>query len=1131
MNELRARLAAARALALLLVAATPAFGAETPRTLGIPTGLGKSVSAAGDIDRNGLSDYISGNPNAERSGVTVGGVEVHRHTPGGEIVTTLYPDGPGSLYGSAVSAAGDVNADGFADIVVGAPGHSGGHSNEGRAYLYKGSPTGIVTVPSWIYEPNLGSSAAGSSVGFAGDVNGDGYDDVIVGEPGFTDLELSQGRARVFPGGPSGLSLAPIWTAEGTAAAEFFGFSVAGAGDVNGDGFADVVVGSIQYSNGQNFEGAAFLYLGGPGGPSLTADYTFESDTPQAYAGTSVATAGDTNADGYSDFLIGAYGYANGQSNEGTAWLVLGGPISFFLEAYQLPEENTQGALMGYAVAPCGDLNGDGLADFLVGAPNYNDGMEFPGAAIFYLGKTHVADPWISGYLGGPNQSGAFFGGSLCTIGDMDNDGYSDVVIGAPSYFDGVEFAGTLVVVHGGATPIFTRTRTVTAGTATGEGLGSILGSAGDVNGDGVDDVIIGSPYFANGESFAAGAAYVFHGGFDPFQPEPPGATALPDWTFLGTSLNDAVGFSVAAAGDVNGDGYGDVLVGAPQSPFGGGGRGIAYLFYGSATGLSPSPGWTEHGEGITDELGTSVAGAGDVNGDGFADVLVGAPASHIEGAVFLYLGSALGLAHTPHKVFRSGVPGTPLGYSVAGVGDFNRDGFADFALGAPDYSNGQAQEGAIFVYRGSPLPISTTPNAVREGGMADAYFGDPVRAAGDVNGDGFSDILVAAGLTDVPGPLENAGRVVVYAGSASGISANPIWDQLGTEAFGQFGYRAVSSAGDINNDGFGDIIVGEPGYQSANGRALVYLGRSNGLDTTPILEIPPTDTQTSTGTGVAGGGDWNGDGFSDLLVGAPRDEFSELEQGVAIAVFPNVIGSSPVRAIRQFRADNSAPIGPGLASESQSAFRLVTHGRSLAGRARVRLEREIKPLATAFNGAGLASSPKLLTGTPVDGDGSTVDLNLLVGGLAINTPYRWRARVASDSPYFPHSIWFSVNENGKTEIDLRTGGAQPPVDVGPDGGVAVGAGLSLSPGRPNPFRGATTLTFTLPRSGLAEVGVYDVAGRRVRTLLEGAIEAGTHALSWDGLDAGGRRAPAGTYFVRLRFEDTERVSRIVSLP
>jgi hypothetical protein len=214
-----------------------------------------------------------------------------------------------------------VNNDGYSDVIIGAPFYDNDQTDEGGAFVYHGSETGLSSDPNWSAESNQVEAYFGLSVGTAGDVNDSGYDDVIVGAPYYTNDEAGEGRVFVYNGSGTGLSTTANWTAEINQAGAQFGASVGTAGDVNGDGFSDILIGSPYYTNGHNNEGGAFLYTGSGTGLSTTPDWTTESNSSYAYYGFSLGTAGDVNGNGISDVIVGAYGYEDNYSFEGRAYV------------------------------------------------------------------------------------------------------------------------------------------------------------------------------------------------------------------------------------------------------------------------------------------------------------------------------------------------------------------------------------------------------------------------------------------------------------------------------------------------------------------------------------------------------------------------------------------------------------------------------------------------------------------------------------------------------------------------------------------------------------------------------------------------------------------------------------------
>jgi hypothetical protein len=235
-----------------------------------------------------------------------------------------------------VSTAGDINGDGYADVIVGAILYDNGELNEGMAFVYHGSAAGLAGSPhagpgdaAWTAESDQAGAQFGCSVAPAGDVNGDGYADVIVGAYRYDNGSpwaggSDQGRALVYHGAATGLVATPAWTFSVAGGGSLFGGSVAPAGDVNGDGYADVIVGALAMGTLQSDEGRAFVYHGSAAGLAATIAWVAESDQIAGYLGVSVSTAGDVNGDGYADVIVGAHGYDNGETDEGQAFVYYG---------------------------------------------------------------------------------------------------------------------------------------------------------------------------------------------------------------------------------------------------------------------------------------------------------------------------------------------------------------------------------------------------------------------------------------------------------------------------------------------------------------------------------------------------------------------------------------------------------------------------------------------------------------------------------------------------------------------------------------------------------------------------------------------------------------------------------------
>ncbi len=294
---------------------------------------------------------------------------------------------------------------------------------------------------------------------------------------------------------------------------------------------------------------------------------------------------------------------------------------------------------------------------------------------------------------------------------------------------------------------------------------------------------------------------------------------------------------------------------------------------------------WTGAGDQYYDDYGFSGAIAGDLNGDGFDDVIVGAyaydNAQMDEGRAYAYHGAAIGLESTEAWRTESDQPYARFGWSVASAGDIDGDGYADVIVGAPDYDNDQTDEGRAFAYHGSATGLAQDPARFTESNQGAAASGQSVSSAGDVNADGFDDVVV--GAPELDNPVAKAGRAYVFLGSPTGLGT-VVWTTDGNAEWILLG-GSVSSAGDINDDGFDDVVVGSYRWEVTTyqgGAALVFLGTSSGVETLPLSVLHAGRTGAQFGLEVASAGDVDSDGYDDVLVGAPFYDNGESDEGRA---------------------------------------------------------------------------------------------------------------------------------------------------------------------------------------------------------------------------------------------------------
>jgi hypothetical protein len=304
-----------------------------------------------------------------------------------------------------VAGAGDVNGDGFGDVVVGAYLYDGGEANEGAAWVFHGRGVGIAdgnpATAASAFESNLAQARLGLAVSGAGDVNGDGYGDVLLGAYRYSAGESEEGAAFLLPGSETGVpsgnpATLGVTRLESNQASARLGRSVASAGDVNGDGYADVIAGAYLYDAGESNEGAAFVFHGSSSGIAdgnpTTANAQLESDQASAQLGFSVGGAGDANGDGYGDVIAGANLYDAGETDEGAAFVFQGSASGVAdgnpQTAMTQLESNQASANFGSTVASAGDVNGDGYGDVIAGADHYDAGETDEGAAFVFLSNS-----------------------------------------------------------------------------------------------------------------------------------------------------------------------------------------------------------------------------------------------------------------------------------------------------------------------------------------------------------------------------------------------------------------------------------------------------------------------------------------------------------------------------------------------------------------------------------------------------------------------------------------------------------------------------------------------------------------------------------------------------------------------
>ncbi len=779
-------------------------------------------------------------------------------------------------FGWSVATAGDVNGDGYSEVIIGAPYYDHGHTDEGGVFVYYGSINGLSLAPDWTKEIDQTAALFGWSVATAGDINGDGYSDVLIGSPTFDNGQTDEGKAFLFTGSSAGLSNTETWSKESDQSGANYGYSVACAGDLNNDALSDVIIGAPFYDNGHTNEGIAHVFKSN-GTTMVQLAWAAEGNQTDAHLGFSVSTAGDVNGDNYSDILVGAYKYNNTFSNDGRVYAYYSTSTTYPASPSWTINGTQVGEYYGYSVSTAGDVNGDGYSDVIIGSPLFDGGQTDEGKTFIYHGSSTGLLSTVNWTAEG-NETGGQLGISVSTAGDINGDGYADVIAGGNYMQLGQTDEGLALLFLGSASGTLISSSVAYRRNQSNSGFGFSVATAGDVNGDGFSDVIVGA-YEYDDPSTDEGAVFVYYGAAA-------GISSVQAWSAEGGQSFSHFGNSVSSAGDVNGDGYSDVIIGASIYDNGHTDEGAAFLFMGSPTGLSTFPNWAEESNQANAFFGYSVSTAGDVNGDGYSDVIVGAPGYEngqvTDGAVFIYLGSATGLSVNPHIQLNVNGFGYNFGCEVSCAGDVNGDGFQDIIIGSKYWDAWKTIDGAAFVYLGSPIGILPSSQKILAYNQLNTGFGIHVSGAGDVNGDGYSDVIVGAPAFD---SIQNdAGAAFLFQGSASGISTTINWRYLDTQTGSAFG-SCLSEAGDVNGDGYSDIVIGASGYKNAItevGRVSIFHGSPTGLSSNPDRNINGLDYASRIAKSVSSAGDINGDGYADIVIGG----FS-IDLGGAVYIYP----------------------------------------------------------------------------------------------------------------------------------------------------------------------------------------------------------------------------------------------------
>lgn len=645
----------------------------------------------------------------------------------------------------------------------------------------------------------------------------------------------------------------------------------------------------------------------------------------------------------------------------------------------------------------------------------------------------------------------SWFGISSKSAGDFNGDGYDDLVIGSP-------YPGMANVYYGGQVMNNVPDLVIYEGTFFDE-FGWRVNCAGDVNNDGFDDIIVGERHRNN-----IGAAYIYFGGGAP--------DTDPDVVMSGEiSFLSRFGYTVCSAGDVNGDNFDDVIV---TDHYYGGETGRAYVFFGGVQ-MDSIPDVIFTGENPGDWLGSSSSSAGDVNNDSYDDFLLCAGRSGAVGKCYLFLGGPA-VDNIPDLVFS--------GNYVSDAGDMNNDGYDDFMIADEAYNN---LTGKITIYFGRN-PVDSIADFVYHGEAESGQFGFGSSPCGDINRDGFSDILAGAyGLND------HKGRAYVYYGGRFLHDIPNIRLEGNTGYEERFGYSSSGTA-DVDGDSIPEVFVGAY-YRNYDGGAYLFdefLDTWVGGPEVCITNSPPVMFSAS----------FHGGAWSLINYGSSASIVSVFHEKV-VTVDP---GGTSGRFVMLYSAyDSVYTCTKSVSVESPSPVEISSLSAAVHDRNNVILR---WTTAQELNNSGFSIERKISAGEWtkagfVSGKGNSslpVDYSYLDKSLGSGT-YAYRL--------------VQTDYNGAFEIFEFTGSVT----------VGIPGKFSLSQNYPNPFNPVTKIEFEVPVTGEIRMEVFDMSGRLISVIYDKLAEAGYHSVKFDG-----SAVASGVYFYRLTAGSTVLSRKMILL-
>lgn len=811
---------------------------------------------------------------------------------------------PGDSFGFPLKEIGDLNDDGIEDVAVGVPLADDIEQDSGAVYILfmdtDGSAKDVQKISN--SRGNLTQILEkkdnfGSSIAVLEDLDGDGNIEIVVGAPG-TDKDSKNkdtGAVYILFLNNDGRVKSEIKIAEGSGGFDIkleknekFGFTVRNIGDLDGGGIDDIAVGSPEYSKEEKKAGAVYVLL-------LNADGTVDD-----------ATRIDGTEDPFDD---------NG---------------------WELDKDD----LFGFDIELIGDVDGGGVNDILVGAPRVNDDKDKSGAIfVVFLNNDGTLDDVqrisnSDGNLGYNLGKDDNFGLIIEVLEDYDSNGISEFAAGVPRDDDEKKNAGAMYIINLGSDGKVDDSVKITEGSGGFTGdldedylFGFSIASIGDLDGDGNDDIAVGSPGDDTIDN-ESGAVYVLFmnpdGTVDTFQKITQG-----EGGFTGVlDEQDAFGSAINLLGDLNNDGENDIAIGLPGDDTADVNAGSIYNLLLDTDGTVKTTQKITEGIGVNeislnphDEGGTGVSAIGDLNGDSFDDFVFGIPKNDGSeddiGGLYVVFANSDKEIISRNKI-TEGVgdftapldAGDKFGTSVSFFQDLDGDGIEDMIVGAPGDSDVGDDTGAAYVlFMGDDGKVDGYQKITEGvGGFFEDLsdkdeFGYDVATIGDLDGDGIEDVVVGAPKDEADdkhegaiyilfmnddGTVKNSQKITEGEGGFTGI--------LGHDHFG----HSVGLIGDLDDDGVADIAVGaikdSAVEKDAGAVYILFMNIDGTVDhhkkiTGNDLDGYILDEKDEFGSFVSPVSDLDGDGIEDLLVGIAKDDTAGKDTGAIMTLFLDTTG------------------------------------------------------------------------------------------------------------------------------------------------------------------------------------------------------------------------------------------------